>query len=448
MNVKNIVAKITSGSSFASLLLTLTQSIVALFFILFDFLFSKKLNVAEFGYWKELFFLLNLGIPLLSFGIPEGYKYYLAKEGKYKTMFSNTLTSFIAISLFLSFIFILLNVFHYFQWINLDKYYLISLLFPVAFLVFNINKTLRYGYINEKKVLAHTKITLLYYILTLVLTIVFYFYIDKIKSQFLYIGIFFFIALYGFPLYSLMRKNNLVLKPKWLNREFLSKVLKQGFPLYLATFIGTMSVNLDKSIVSFFENKETFAIFSVGALEIPIFAMLSAAFSQNIYPSLVKLVNENKKEEAKDLWLATTKKVSYITFPIILILMIFSKEIIFFIYTPKYSESVIIFQTYLLIGLFRNNHYGSLIAASGQTKYITLYSGMMLLLNLILAIFLYNVWGINGIVLASFFATLIIALLQLRHEKLLKKYLYNFLFDYKIVILIALIFLFYFKQVL
>ena len=96
----------------------------------------------------------------------------------------------------------------------------------------------------------------------------------------------------------------------------------------MATFIGTISVNLDKSIVSFFEDKATFAIFSVGALEIPVFAMLSAAFSQNIYPSLVKLVSDNKKEEAKDLWLATTKKVSYITFPILLILMIFSKQII------------------------------------------------------------------------------------------------------------------------
>lgn len=239
-----------------------------------------------------------------------------------------------------------------------------------------------------------------------------------------------------------------MLKPKWLNKEFLSKVLKQGFPLYLATFIGTMSVNLDKSIVSFFENKETFAIFSVGALEIPIFAMLSAAFSQNIYPSLVKLVRDDKKEEAKDLWLATTKKVSYITFPILLVLMIFSKEIIFFIYTPKYSESVIIFQTYLLIGLFRNNHYGSLIAASGQTKYITMYSGMMLVLNLVLAIVLYKIWGINGIVFASLFATLIIALLQLKHEGLLKKYVCNFLLDYKIIILIALIFFFYFKLIL
>lgn len=444
MNLKNSYTKISSGSSFASLLLTLTQSIIALFFILFDFLFSKKLSVVEFGYWKEMFFLLNLGIPLLSFGIPEGYKYYLAKEGKHKVMFSNTLMSFLVIGLFLSLLFVLVNLMHCFQWINLDKYYLISLLFPVAYLVFNVNKTLRYGYINEKKVLLHTKITLLYYVLTLVLTLVFYLNIDRIKSQFLYIGLLFFIALYGFPLYTLIRKNNLVLKPKWLNKVFLSKVLKQGLPLYMATFIGTISVNLDKSIVSFFEDKATFAIFSVGALEIPVFAMLSAAFSQNIYPTLVKLVSSDKKDEAKDLWIETTKKVSYITFPILLILMIFSKQIIFFIYTTDYSESIVIFQTYLLIGLFRNNYYGALIAASGQTKYITLYSGMMLLLNLILSIILYNIWGINGIVFASLFATIFIQFLQLNHENLLKKYFFDFLLNYKIIILITLIVIAYF----
>ncbi|WP_107040046.1 lipopolysaccharide biosynthesis protein [Brumimicrobium mesophilum] len=448
MNIKNSFANFKKGSTYSSLLLAITQSIIALFFILFDFIFSKSLTVEQFGYWKEMFFLINLGIPLLSFGIPEGYKYYLAKEGKHKVIFSNTLITFFIISFFLAIILIIFNALHYFNWIDLNKYYLISLFFPIAYLASNINRTLRYGYINESKVPLHSRITLICYLLTLVLTIIIYFYLNQLKSHFLLIGVLLFIALYAFPIYVLIKKAKLVFKPKWFNKAFIKKVLKQGLPLYLATFIGTISVNLDKSIVSIFEDKETFAIFSVGALEIPIFAMLSAAFSQNIYPKLVKLINSDKKEDAKNLWISTTKKVSYFTYPLLLILMIFSKEIIFFIYNENYQESVLIFQTYLLIGLVRNNYYGALITASGQTKYITLYSVSMLSLNLILSLILYSYLGIFGIVLASLFSTLFIQFLQLNHEKMIRKYIVDFLMDFKIATLILVIFSSYLWQIL
>jgi O-antigen/teichoic acid export membrane protein len=273
-----------------------------------------------------------------------------------------------------------------------------------------------------------------------------YFSFQEIKNYYLLIGMLLFICIFELSNTTLIYKLQLTINSKWLRKEFFVKILGQGFPLYLATFIGTLSVNLDKSIVSFFENKETFAIFSVGALEIPVFAMLSAAFSQNVYPELVTLINQDKKEQAKKLWINTTKNVSFITFPMIFLLMFFAEDIIFYIYSTKYEKSIFLFQTYLLFGLLRNNSYGALISASGKTKFIMIYAAMMLCFNLIISLVLYKIIGINGVVYGSLASTLVIAYLQLKHENLLSIYFKDFILNSKILIMILIILGYYFTK--
>jgi len=323
---------------------------------------------------------------------------------------------------------------------------LLSLFLPLAYFTFVINKTLRYSYIDAGEVPLHTKITLAGFLITAIVLSVVWYRFNTLKSNYLLVGLLLYISLYAIPIGFLIFKNNLTISFKWLNKDYFVKVLKQGIPLYLATFIGVATLNMDKIIVRSFESAEVFAIFSVGALEIPIFAMLSAAFSQNIYPILVRQINSGNKKDAKELWLDTTKKVSFITYPMILILMFFAEDIIYFIYSPEYQDSVILFQTYLLIGLFRNNYYGAIITASGQTKYITLYSSMMLCFNLLFSVSLYYFLGINGVVFGTLASTIFIQFLQLRHEKLVIDYIFKVLLDKKILFLITIIVSLYFLQ--
>ena len=448
LDIKKIYGKFVNSSSFSSLLLALTQSFIALFFIVIDFFYSKELSVSDFGNWKQMYFLINLGIPLLSLGIPEGYKYFLAKEGKPKEIFSNTFLFILFITGILLVICLFVNLFHCYGWINIKQYYLISFLFPIAYFSFGISRVLRYAYINEKKVMLFAKINIFFSIVTFLIIGIVYLNFQEIKGYYLLVGLLLLIIVFELSNTTLLYKLHLSIHPKWLNKDFFVKVLGQGLPLYLATFIGTLSINLDKSIVSFFESKETFAIFSVGALEIPIVARLSAAFSLNIYPQLVTLIDQNKKDQAKKLWIHTTTNVSYITFPMILVLMFFAKDIIYLVYSPKYEKSVFLFQTYLLVGLFRNNSYGALIAASGKTKFITLYSLITLASNLILSLILYKIIGIEGIVFGSLFSIIIINFLQLNHEDLLKMYFKNFFLNPKIFIMVVIIISYYLIQCL
>lgn len=434
-----LVEKYRHGDTANSFMLAFTQSVVAFIFIIVDFIFSKKMGVYSFGVWKQMFFIIGILVPLLSFGVPEGFKYFIAKENNRNLYFSNMLFMLLASTAVGLIVFLFVNLFSYLDWIQIGDYYLISILFPLGFLFFNLNKALRYVNINDKKVLLNTKVLSFFFVPTLLVILIFGFYFEQVAHYYLWIGLFIYLLVFGAPLYTLIKKSSLLFNFKSVRKKTIRQMLKVGFPLYLSTFIGMLIVNFDKGIVSFFENKATFAIFSVGAMEIPVFAMLSAAFSQQTYPQLVKLMSNGQKEEAKKLWMKTTIKVSYITYPMILILMVLAKPFLFFIYSNEYGDAVVIFQIYLLVGLLRNNYYGALIIASGNTKFITYYAVLTLVFNVTLSLILYSWLGINGIVYGTLISALIIALLQLNHEGLLKSYFINFIGNFKVLILIILV---------
>lgn len=445
---KRLFNKYKNSNYSSGILLAISQSVVAFVFILIDYIYSKRLTVVEFGSWKQMYFIISLLTPLLSFGFPEGYKFYIAKENNKPLFFSNFIFAFVSIALIEFGIIGILNVLHTAGVIDLSHYYLVSLVFPFAFVAYGLSQALKYTFINEQQVLKYTKTMLIGLLITIVFIIISGFLVNAYKSYYLFLGVLLYVLTFGLPLYSLYNQSGLSIYKSFVEKEQMKKMFAIGFPLYCASFIGIINVNLNKAVVSFLESKETFAIFSVGALEIPIFAMLSASFSQNIYPKLVQYIHNGEKDKAKKLWIDTTKRVSYLTYPMLLLLMIFAKQVIYLIYTKDYHESVILFQTFLLIGLFRNNFYGSLIVASGKTKFITLYSALSLASNLVFSITVYYFFGIKGIVYGNLLSTIVINSLQLNHENLLGDYIKKFLFDKKILVLVLAILAAYFYGVI
>lgn len=442
---KNKLTVFNKGNTVKSFHLAFSQGLVALLFVATDFIFSKKLTVYEFGYWKELFFILNLGIPILSFGLPEGFKYFIAKDkNKISTYFPNILGITLAIAGLLLLGFLLINYLHYINVIDIGMYYGVSLLFPLPFIAFLTNKVFRYLFINQDLSKKLTTLSLYASIISLIVLLTAMWGIDYFTINFLIWAILIYTTIFLTTVLFYFRFSKVSIKAITIQFGPLKEMLAYGLPLYLAGFMGILTVNLDKLIVSTFETKEVFAIFSVGAFEIPAFAMLSAAFSQQIFPRMVQFVGEDKESEAKNLWMDTTKKISLLSYPVILLAMIFAKEILFFIYSSAYHESVFLFKTYLLVALFRNNSYGILLSTKNQNKFITYYSLLTLLLNLLLSISLYYFMGIKGVVYGTLLSTFFYTVLVLIKEDLQKEFILKFLMNKYILILLTLILIFYF----
>lgn len=441
--INNLLDKFGLSGIRKPLHLALSQSFVAGLFVAIDFIFSKELSVANFGAWKEIFFFLNLGIPLLAFGLPEGYKFFIAKDEDDHGYFESTTSFLLAVTSVLLAVLIILNLFSYFGLFDLGMYYGYSLLFPLPLFAFLLNKTLRFTYVNigwEEKL---TKLSFISTIINMVFIIVGVLLIREHLSILVGLSVllYFFIFMCPALFYARALKFNF-LKFRW-NGEQIKKMITYGFPLYLATFVGVFSNNLDKLIVSVTNDDAIFAIFAAGAFEIPLFAMVSAAFAQQVFPRVVALIDKKEELQAKRLWIDTSVKVSLITYPMILLALFFAEEIIYFVYSEAYEDSVVLFKTYLLIGLFRNNSYGVLLAAKEKTKMVTNITLVLLGINLIVSILLYYFFGLLGIVVGTLITNGFMWLIYTVKERLWSLYPKLFFKNKIIVTLLILILLIY-----
>lgn len=425
----------------ATVNLLIGQAFITLLFLFFDFIIARKFTVEIFSTWKQLQVLINLILPILAFGLPEGYKYYIAFEPEQsKFHLKNILGLLLIIS---SLVLIISFAFgNYFLQLYFHNPLLNQASISFAFLFFSItiNRVLRYQLINENQTNIFLKGSFIAFVFSVICLILIAFFHLPIKNENIVL-LFAIIISFSFLTPSLV--NQIINPTSELRVQFsydtLVKYLKVGFPLYLATFMGVIVSNIDKTIVSKYATLSMFGIYAAGALEIPIFSMLSASFSQSTFPKYVALLKENNKHQAIQLWISITNKVSKITYPILLILMFFAKTIFVLIYSTKLIAAVPIFKIFLLICLWRNNYYGSLISASGKTKWITFYS----LLNLILmgagCWICFKNFGFASLPWVIFSSTSFVAMAQLAHEKMLKDFVLKFLFQPINLLMIILI---------
>lgn len=428
----------------SSIHLLLSQVVLSASFLGADYWIAHH-HLEIFASWKQLQLLINLVLPLLAFGIPEAYKYYSAKEpGRTHFHFQFTLRALILISLvwmLIAYYLLPPAAAHFFHHKDF-RYSAIPLI--VLFYSLNMNRVLRYQCINEKK----TKEFLLLNFISLAALIlafnidhwILYNFPIPVRIAFLGMSIAAYFILPLLFLSSSVNSNFLMLRDSNTWRNYF----KIGFPLYVASFISIIVSNIDKAWLSHFYSKDQFAVYAAGALEIPLFAMLSAAFSQSTFPEYVRLLSADLQHEAKQLWINITRKVSYITYPTLFICMLFAKTIFSTIYGPSLLQGLIIFKTFLLIALWRNNYYGAILSAAGKSKWISFYS--VLNIGMVAAgIFIVTkFYSINALPWVLFISTSTLALLQIAHERMIGLYFKYFLLKPFTIIAITAILTAYF----
>ena len=80
--IQQFIATSRKGNNLwkSSFYIMVSQSVSVVLFLVADALFARRFTTIDFATWKQVTLLINLGIPLISFGLPEGFKYFAAKE--------------------------------------------------------------------------------------------------------------------------------------------------------------------------------------------------------------------------------------------------------------------------------------------------------------------------------------------------------------------------------
>ncbi len=360
---------------------------------------ARLITPGELGTYRQLFLIYSTFSTLILLGIPQSLLYFLPKvstDVQRKALIARTLNlvSLLGLLFALGIILCRHEVAYRFANPRLSELLLLFALYPIFMLVTQLYSSVMLGL---KQALRAAKFTIFAigcdFILILGTALITrnlnLIIIALIVSAFLQ---------WGYAQVHLWSYHS------WFDGTIYSGLKEQmhyAVPLGISSIIGMLSVQLDKFMISGFFTPEQFAVFSIGAMELPLVGILANSVNSVLLPHL----SSSHPREMGDLFSGAVRKNALIVFPLTVLFFIFAEPLMVFLYGHIYAEAAQYFKIYLLILPLRIATYGILFQAFGKTKLIMLISIFTLFSNAFLNFFMIRKWGMQGAAFATVIVT-------------------------------------------
>lgn len=223
-------------------------------------------------------------------------------------------------------------------------------------------------------------------------------------------------------------------QPDWSKvKEILIFCVPMG--IYIQT--NSLSRDLDKFVIGFFESTEKLAVYTNCSAKLP-FDLVSGPLLTLLIPLLTRCIREDDFKNGADLFRCYLKIGYIFTFAFGLGCIAAAPQAVQLLYGPKYLEGVPIFTIYILVDMIHFISYSLVLAAKGRTGDLMRVSCGALVVNLALNPLLYQLMGLIGPAVATVIVTSgANAILLAKSAEILKENI-TALFDGKHVLLYGL----------
>jgi len=181
----------------------------------------------------------------------------------------------------------------------------------------------------------------------------------------------------------------------------ISEQIKYNLPIGLSMNVLELSRYVDKLVVSNQSSAVDYAMYTRGAMEIPIIGIIANTLDNLHMPSFVKYYKENRIEELISVWHTSIRFMAAFIYPCCLFLIISAPLLIPALFSEKYIGSVIIFQIYTVGMLSRISTFDIILRVIGKTKIILIAAVMSIIVNVGLTYSLMAIWGLIGAPIAT-----------------------------------------------
>ena len=188
-------------------------------------------------------------------------------------------------------------------------------------------------------------------------------------------------------------------------------ILKYIGLLTLASGLTMVGLRVDQLVVSRSFGPAIFAIYVVGAFEIPLFGILQSSVSAVLLPRLAELQEKGDWDAIRNVWRDAVRRMGNIVLPLAAIMVVFSREIVVAIFGQEYSESALIFSIFALLAPIRSVSFGLMLRASGQSQYDALGAGAFLVSSIALCITFGAYFGYVGVAVGMVTSVVLVAML-------------------------------------
>jgi O-antigen/teichoic acid export membrane protein len=172
-------------------------------------------------------------------------------------------------------------------------------------------------------------------------------------------------------------------------------------PLGLASIVLLVFGQTDKYVITYFLGKETFAIYSVGAMQLPLVDMLRNSVMNIVFPLMAEHQKRDQLPEILGLWRRATLKLAILFFPIFVFLEVSAKPFITILFTEKYVTATVIFMIYLLVFLRSTLDTTTVLMVFKENGFMFKVNVVAFAVHVVFAVSMYKKYGWLGVPCAT-----------------------------------------------
>ena len=229
-----------------------------------------------------------------------------------------------------------------------------------------------------------------------------------------------FMAYKGFGVWSLVAQNLIVAaipslvfwfyvkwRPIWtFSWKSLKELFSFGFYMFLTHLVNRFGQQFQGLLIGKVYNPSTMGFYSKAqGLEKLASTSISQVMTQVTYPLYAEV--QDDKEKMQNMVKRLTMTLSYITFPLMFILLLCAKPIFVLLYSDRWLQSVPYFQVLCIAGLAYCLQSVNLqtISAIGKSRTMFLWTLVKRIIGIGLVVGGLALWGMNGLLVGMVFNT-------------------------------------------
>jgi len=180
--------------------------------------------------------------------------------------------------------------------------------------------------------------------------------------------------------------------------------LAYALPFALAVVASIAQENLHQYAVSGLFEAATFAVYSVGCLQIPLVDLVATTVCNVMMVGMSTAIHSGRESQVIDLWHDTVRKLAIVFFPLGALLLIVAHDLIVMLFTETYAASVPIFRVGVVAVFFAAIPMDGLMRVYAKTNVLLAINLVRLAMIALLIHWSISSFGLVGAMLVTVLA--------------------------------------------
>jgi len=231
-------------------------------------------------------------------------------------------------------------------------------------------------------------------------------------------GVAFALFRFGVTLFYFRREYGTEFRP---DTTLLKEQLAYALPFEMAGLVYILQSNFHQYAVSYRFDAATFAIYSVGCLQIPLVDFLFTATSSVMMVRMGEKIRDGRTESVLAIWHDATRKLALVFFPLVGLLLVTAYKLIVVLFTESYLPSVPIFMISSAAILLSPLMTDAFLRVYAETRFLLLLYTIRLVVILALIFPFLSAFQLIGALLVNIVADVVAKAIALAKMKRLLK---------------------------